>query len=78
MNAREHMSTTALKLTAGSIALGIWSPLVLGAPLLLSQSPPTVPREPAPNIIVSVDNSTSMGSSGVAELRAALKATFSC
>lgn len=76
MNAREHMSITALKLSAGSIAMGVWSPLVLGAPLLLSQSPPTVPREPAPNIIVSVDNSTSMGSTGVAELRTALKATF--
>jgi Tfp pilus tip-associated adhesin PilY1 len=49
---------------------------VIAAPLLLSQAPPTLPREPAPNIIVSVDNSTSMGSTGVAELRTALKATF--
>lgn len=52
------------------------SQTVLAAPLLLSQAPPTLPREPAPNIIVSVDNSTSMGSTGVAELRTALKTTF--
>lgn len=31
----------------------------------------------APNIIVSVDNSTSMGSTGIAALKAALRATFS-
>lgn len=48
----------------------------VAAPLLLSQAPPTLSREPAPNIIVSVDNSTSMGSTGVAELRTALKTTF--
>lgn len=52
------------------------SQAVVAGPLLLSQAPPSLPREPAPNIIVSVDNSTSMGSTGVAELRTALKATF--
>ena len=34
-------------------------------------------REPAPNVIVSVDDSGSMGSSGIATLKTALKDTFS-
>lgn len=70
------MSTFPLRLSATALALVGWNPLALATPLLLSQSPPTLPREPAPNIIVSLDNSTSMGSSGVAALRTALKTTF--
>lgn len=47
-------------------------------PLTLSQTPPGASaREPAPNIIVSVDDSGSMGSSGMTTLKAALTATFS-
>ncbi|WP_372659740.1 pilus assembly protein [Hydrogenophaga sp.] len=44
--------------------------------LSLVQSPPGAAREPAPNIIVSVDDSGSMGATGIATLRAALTATF--
>jgi len=47
------------------------------APLSLSQAPKGGASEPAPNIIVSVDNSSSMGSTGIAQLKVALKATFS-
>ena len=61
---------------AAALTIAGCSQAVVAAPLLLSQAPPTSPREPAPNIIVSVDNSTSMGTTGVAELRTALKATF--
>jgi len=37
----------------------------------------TASREPAPNVIVSVDDSGSMGASGIATLKAALRQTFS-
>lgn len=47
------------------------------APLKLSQSPAAGGREPAPNVIVSVDDSASMGFAGVATLQAALRETFS-
>lgn len=46
------------------------------AQLNLTQSPPGVGREPAPNIIVSVDDSGSMGSTGIATLKDALRQTF--
>lgn len=50
----------------------------LGAPLTLSTEPPGVGgREPSPNVIVSVDNSGSMGPTGIATLKAALNDTFS-
>lgn len=47
------------------------------APLSLSQSPAALGREPAPNVIVSVDDSGSMGAIGIATLQAALRQTFS-
>ncbi|CAN5784833.1 type 4a pilus biogenesis protein PilY1 [soil metagenome] len=49
-----------------------------GSPLVLSTSPAgTASRQPAPNVIVSVDDSRSMDVSGMATLRSALKDTFS-
>ncbi|MDP2016251.1 pilus assembly protein [Hydrogenophaga sp.] len=62
---------------AAALTVAGFSQTVVAAPLLLSQAPPTLPREPAPNIIISADNSTTMGGEGVAALRTALKATFS-
>ncbi|MDP2262057.1 MAG: PilC/PilY family type IV pilus protein [Hydrogenophaga sp.] len=50
--------------------------LAQAAPLSLAQSPPGAAREPAPNIIVSVDDSGSMGTTGIATLKAALTQTF--
>lgn len=47
------------------------------APLKLAQSPATLGREPAPNVIVSVDDSGSMGFEGIATLQATLRKTFS-
>ena len=44
--------------------------------LSLAQSPPGAASEPAPNVIVSVDDSGSMGAAGMAILRQALAATF--
>ena len=49
-----------------------------GAPLLLSSSPAsTAYKLPAPNVIISVDDSNSMGEQGMATLRDALRSTFS-
>jgi type IV pilus assembly protein PilY1 len=45
--------------------------------LPLSQSPAGSAREPAPNVIVSVDDSNSMGTTGIATLKSALTQTFS-
>lgn len=47
------------------------------AQLVLSQSPAGSAREPAPNVIVSVDDSNSMGTTGIATLKSALTQTFS-
>ncbi len=50
----------------------------LAAPLGLVQYPAgTASREPAPNVIVSVDDSGSMGTTGINTLKAALRQTFS-
>lgn len=47
------------------------------SPLPLQHGPWGMGQGAAPNIIVSVDNSTSMGSTGIAALKDALRATFS-
>ncbi|WP_295983952.1 PilC/PilY family type IV pilus protein, partial [uncultured Variovorax sp.] len=48
------------------------------APYALAQAPRnTAVREPAPNVIVSVDNSGSMWGTGMAALKAALRTNFS-
>lgn len=53
------------------------SPTVYGAPLALSQAPPgTASKAPAPNVIVSVDDSGSMGEEGMEALRNSLLNTF--
>lgn len=50
---------------------------LMAAPLDLVQYPAgTASVEPAPNVIVSVDDSGSMGSTGITSLKDALKATF--
>ena len=55
------------------------SPQMLqAAPLDLAQYPAgTASRQPAPNVIVSVDDSGSMGTTGITALKDALKKTFS-
>lgn len=69
----QHPYTRHLVLIFG---LGL-STISQATPLNLSQAPKGGTSEPAPNIIVSVDNSSSMGSTGIAQLKTALKATFS-
>ena len=66
---------TFLSLLVGTMGL----PQMLHAePLDLVQYPAgTASVEPAPNVIVSVDDSGSMGTSGITALKDALKATFS-
>ncbi|WP_399679298.1 pilus assembly protein [Xenophilus sp.] len=62
---------------AAAAALGLPA-AVLAAPLALSTAPAgTGYKPPAPNVIISVDDSGSMGDSGMATLRAALQDTFS-
>lgn len=59
------------------LANGVGS-AAMAAPLTLSNAPAgNGGREPAPNIIVSVDDSGSMGTTGVAALKAALNNAFS-
>ncbi|MDD2545047.1 MAG: PilC/PilY family type IV pilus protein [Burkholderiaceae bacterium] len=57
----------------------LWAPAIgHAAPWAFAQYPAgSASREPAPNVIVSVDDSGSMGSNGIAALAAALKNTFS-
>lgn len=60
-----------------AISAVLLSQHVQAAPLSLSTAPPgTSYKAPAPNVIVSVDDSGSMGASGMRTLREALKKTF--
>ena len=79
---RNSQRREAPKLT--SVALAAIASIVLvpfathAAPLSLSQIPAgNGGREPAPNLIISVDDSGSMGSTGMAALRTALTNSFS-
>ena len=61
-----------------AMAFALFSADIEATPLSLSTSPAgTAYRQPAPNVIVSVDDSRSMNVSGMATLRSALKDTFS-
>lgn len=46
------------------------------APMVLSQSPPASVKEPPPNVILTIDDSRSLGAGGLQALKDALKATF--
>lgn len=67
-----RISFVTLALLAGSTL----ATATHAAPLQLMQHPPRLSREPAPNVIVSVDNSSSLGTSGLKQLKAGLKAAF--
>ncbi|MBT9510936.1 MAG: hypothetical protein IV104_01140 [Acidovorax sp.] len=56
----------------------LWIPsIAIGAAIPFAQYPAgSSAREPAPNVIVSVDDSGSMGASGIVTLKDALKQTF--
>lgn len=73
----KHLERTLA--SAGLIALGLAGASLpsLAAPLELHQSPWGLSSDAAPNIIVSVDNSTSMEDTGILMLKNALKAAFS-
>ena len=74
MKTPKHLPKTALSLIIGSIALPGAS---FGAALNLAQYPAgTASTLPAPNVIVSVDNSGSMGAAGMLALRNALSTAF--
>ena len=45
-------------------------------PLVLSQSPPASVKEPPPNVMLTIDDSRSLGTAGLQALKDALKATF--
>lgn len=60
------------------MAIAIPTPWAVAAPIPLAQVPAgNGGREPAPNLIISVDDSGSMGSTGMAALRNALTTSFS-
>lgn len=74
MNKKIVFKRTLLSLIMGGIGA---TPQLMAAPLNLAQYPAgSASVEPAPNVIVSVDDSGSMGTSGIASLKAALQATF--
>ncbi len=58
------------------IACSALGSCVQAEPLKLMQHPPRLSREPAPNVIVSVDNSSSLGPRGLMDLKAGLKSAF--
>ena len=68
------LKRTFLSLLVGSMG----SPcMVFGEQLPLVQYPAgSASRNPAPNVIISVDNSGSMGSAGITALKDALKEAF--
>ena len=68
----------ALTRTLLSLAISaLGMPMAAHAALNFSTAPAgSATKEPAPNVIVSVDNSGSMGTSGITALKDALKATF--
>lgn len=65
-------------ITSSVVMSGVFiSPHVFAAALTLAQRPAgSGSVEPAPNVIISVDDSGSMGSTGIASLKSALKDTF--
>ena len=72
------MQPVTMRPTLITLACAVLLPLASQAtPLKLAQSPAAMGREPAPNVIVSVDDSGSMGSRGIEALQAALRQTFS-
>lgn len=74
MNHHATFKRTILSLLVSSLFTPVIS---FAAQLNLVQYPAgTTRRQPAPNVIISVDNSGSMGDTGIAALKDALKATF--
>jgi type IV pilus assembly protein PilY1 len=72
------MRPSALPLAfAAIVCAALHPPVTRAAPLNLAQAPAALGREPAPNVIVSVDDSGSMGFQGINELQATLRQTFS-
>lgn len=68
----------ALRPICALIAALVATPAAFAAPITLAQIPAgNGGREPAPNLIISVDDSGSMGSAGMASLRTALTNAFS-
>lgn len=75
MKKHHNFRKTAIALIIG--AIGLPQMVFAGDFLSLVQYPAgSASREPAPNIIVSVDNSGSMGVTGITALKNALKETF--
>jgi type IV pilus assembly protein PilY1 len=73
-----HMRQAALPFAFIVIACAVVMPVTPhAAPLNLTQTPAALGREPAPNVIVSVDDSGSMGRQGIVTLQSALQQTFS-
>lgn len=74
MNPFTKLNTAQVILLGGCL---LASAQAMAAPMTFSQIPPGAgAREPAPNVIVSVDDSGSMGSTGMTTLRQALRDTF--
>jgi len=76
--AHARLRSTALTLAARLLLTGGFAGMAAAQTLPLAQMPPgNGGREPAPNIIISVDDSGSMGTAGMTALRNALNSAFS-
>ena len=74
MSKKPKITRSILSLLIGSICAPY---VVMAAPMPFAQYPAgSASRQPAPNVIVSVDNSGSMGVAGINNLKNALKETF--
>lgn len=62
--------------TTCTLSLGMAAPAAIASPLALSQSPPASVKEPPPNVILTIDDSRSLGNAGLQALKDALKDTF--
>lgn len=67
-----HASRPALL----ALVAGLMAASAQAAPLNLSQSPPASVKEPPPNVVLTIDDSSSLGTAGLQALKDALKATF--
>jgi len=59
-----------------AMAVGLMTASAHAAPLNLSQSPPESVKEPPPNVVLTIDDSSSLGTAGLQALKDALRTTF--
>ncbi|WP_302174565.1 pilus assembly protein [uncultured Hydrogenophaga sp.] len=70
-------SIRSLRIATLPLALsGLMASHGQAAPLLLTQTPQATVKEPPPNVVMTIDDSASLGYEGLTAIQSALKATF--